>query len=208
MAAIVPPAGTVIEKKPSAGKKRTVDKWKKKTWYSVFAPKEFDRKEIGTTVAEKPQMLLGRRIEVSARNLSGDAKRQHMMLVFIVNDVKGNKAYTQAVGHEVKESYLRKFVRRRNSKIEVVMTVEAKDKTKVKVKSMVLTGRKLQRNKKTDLRKIMNTILSNNAKNFDSQTLVSELVFGTLAQKIYNEAKKVALVKRVEITKSRVLSQK
>ena len=45
-------------------KKKTVDKWKKKTWFTIIAPKEFDRKEIGTTVSEKPQSVMGRVIEI------------------------------------------------------------------------------------------------------------------------------------------------
>ncbi len=187
-------------------KKKTVDKWKKKTWFTIIAPKEFDRKEIGTTVSEKPQSVMGRVIEISARNLSGDIKKSHISLIFKVNDVKGNKANTFALGHEIKDSYLRKFVRRRNTKVDLVKYVESKDKAKVKVKLMVLTGNKLEQAKKTAIRKIMAEKIESAAKALDSQSLVSELVFGNLTQKVFNEAKKVALTKRVEVTKSRIVS--
>ena len=113
--------------KKTVGKKRGADKWKKKTWHTIFAPKEFDRKEVGTTVAEKPQNLVGRTVWISARELSGDPKKSHITMFFRINEVKGNKAYSEAAGHEIKESYLKKFIRRRNSKIETVQFVKTKD---------------------------------------------------------------------------------
>jgi len=200
-------AEKTVDKK-QVTRKRTIDKWKKKSWYTVFAPKEFDRKELGTTVAEKPQSVEGRVFEISARTLSGDIKKSHITLIFKIDEVKGNKAYTQSIGHEVKDSYLRKFVRRRNAKIEVIKFVETKDNVKVKVKAMVLTSNRIERKKRTAIRKIMSEKIESAAKSLETQQLVSELVFGNLPQKIFNDAKKVGPIKRVEITKSRILSKK
>lgn len=204
MPAIVADSSEKNAEKKQITKKKTVDKWKKKTWYGVFAPKEFDRKEIGSTVSEKPASLNGRTLQVSARNLSQDIKKSHIMLLFKINEVKGNKAYAQSIGHEIKDSYFRKFVRRRNTKVDVVTIAETKDKTKIKVKAMVLTANKIEKIKQTALRKIMIQKIISMAKNFDAQEFISELVFGNIVQKIYNDAKKIGLVKRVEITKSRI----
>ncbi|MBI2598211.1 MAG: hypothetical protein HYW50_03375 [Candidatus Diapherotrites archaeon] len=90
-------------KKIVSGKKRKVDKWKKKTWFTIIAPKEFAGKEIGTTVAEKPENLLGRTIWVSVRDLAAQARKQHVTIIFKIFDVKGNKAFAKAAGHFILE---------------------------------------------------------------------------------------------------------
>jgi len=48
----------------------------------------------------------------------------------------------------------------------------------------------------------------NSISNTSSQKLISDLVFGTIAQSILNDVKKIAPIKRIEIVKSRILSKK
>jgi len=50
-------------------KSKTTDKWKKKAWYTIIAPEEFERRELGETIAEKPETLIGRLITVQQENL-------------------------------------------------------------------------------------------------------------------------------------------
>ena len=194
-------------KKKIIVKKRQVDKWKKKTWFTIIAPKEFASKEIGTTVAEKPELVLGRTIKVSVRSLAGQARKQHITLIFKINEVKGNKAYTKAIGHEILESYLKKFVRNKSSKIQTTQTITLEGSEKIKIKTLTLTSRRIEKKKRTAIRKIMQEKI-NSISNTSSQKLISDLVFGTIAQSILNDVKKIAPIKRIEIVKSRILSKK
>jgi len=189
-------------------KRRTVDKWKKKTWFSVLAPKEFDRKELGSTIAEKEENVLKRTIWANVRDLTNQPKKQHISILFKVNDVKGSKAHAVAVGHEIKEGYLRKFIRRRCSKIEVVQTAALKNGDSVRIKTVTVTAGKVDRNKETDIRKIMKEVIGKSVAEQDSQQVVSDLVFGSIPQKIFDEAKKIASIKRIEIIKSVIIPGK
>ncbi|AJF60408.1 MAG: hypothetical protein J4224_03750 [Candidatus Diapherotrites archaeon] len=189
-------------------KKRTVDKWKKKVWFNVFAPKEFERKEIGTTISEKPESVVGRKIEISVRDLAGQPKGQHVSILFKIVEVKGNKAYADAFGHTIRESYLRKFTGRRSSKVETVQLVSTKDNASLKVKTICLTGRKVDRKKEKAIRKIIESEISSVAKQTQLADIVSDLVFGNLPQKILSKVKKVSPIKRIEIVKSRLISKK
>src|SRR3989344_94101 len=90
-------------------KKKTADKWKKKVWYTVVAPEEFERKEIGETVAEKPEMVIGRIINISGRALANQPKKQHIKLVVKVTNVSGSKANTEATGHFIKDDFIRRL---------------------------------------------------------------------------------------------------
>lgn len=196
------------KKKKPIVKKRKADKWKKKTWYQIISSKEFASKEIGTTISEKPETVVGRTLEVSVRNLAGQARKQHVTIVFKVDDVKGSKAYAKAVGHKILDSFLKKFVRNRSSKIQVTQLLSLKTGEKIRVSTITLTARKIEKNKQTAIRKIVEKNVGAVAELNDTQKIISELVFGNTPQAILSEAKKVAPVKRIEITKSRILFSK
>ncbi|MFW5918008.1 MAG: 30S ribosomal protein S3ae, partial [Haloferacaceae archaeon] len=44
-----------------------------KRWYTVLAPEEFGREELGTTPADEPEQVLGRTIETTLGDLRNDA---------------------------------------------------------------------------------------------------------------------------------------
>ncbi len=188
-------------------KKRSKDKWKKKKWFEVFSPDLLDKKKIADTIAEKPEQLIGRNILVSVRDLSSQAKKVHILLRFKINNVQGLKAYTALVGHEVIGSYLKRFVRRNASKIQLVQTVSTKDTKKANVTSVVICQRKISKDKETAIRKIVEEEIDSKAKKLNFDELVQDFVFGGIPGNIFNAAKKVALIKRVEIIKSRPLSE-
>src|SRR3989338_6130015 len=119
-------AGQKDEKAKPKAKKKTVDKWKKKIWYTLYAPAYFDNKPLGETIAEKPEQVSNRTIVVSGRDLN-PAKKTNASLRFKVKEVQGNKAYTETMGHEVAEGFVRRLVRRRGSKIECVQDVVTTD---------------------------------------------------------------------------------
>jgi len=75
-------------------RKKTTDKWKKKAWYTIVAPDEFESKEIGETIVEKPENLVGRTIIITGRELANQPKKQHVQLKFKIRETKGNKAFS------------------------------------------------------------------------------------------------------------------
>ncbi len=186
-------------------RKRTSDKWKKKIWYTIYAPKEFDRKEIGETVASKEDSLMGRTIELSVGKLTNQPKRKYVTIYFKINEVKGNKAYTVTVGHEIKEAYLRRLIRRRSSKIETIKEIQTKEGTKVRIKAITVCSRKVKKSQKTAIRKIMAEKIGELNKEVDSNNVIPELIFGNTLMKISNSVKKVAPIKKVEIIKSKII---
>ena len=185
--------------------KRTVDKWKRKKWFKIFAPKDFDKKEIGETPAEKEKHVLGRTILVNLGILTGERQKRHITLTFKINDLKGQQAFTEIVKHEISGSYLNRMVRRKMSKIEAVQTVTTKDGKKIKVKTIALSQKKLNRKQETVIRKEIIARIDKSAKKRDFAPLFQLIVFGVLASKIFKELKTIAPLKRVEIVKSAVL---
>lgn len=194
------------EKKPKVvTKRKTVDKWKKKKWYGVFAPEAFDRRELCETVAEKPELLLNRTVLVNAGDLTRQAKLNHIFLRFKIDNVQAQKAFTQIVGHEIKDSYLRRFIRRRSNKIQTVQDVETSDGKKVRIKAVAITMKQVSGPKEANIRRLMMEEVGRANKKKDFNQLSQELIFGNTASKIFKAISKVIAIKRVEITKSRII---
>lgn len=189
-------------------KKKGVDKWKKKTWFILLAPEEFERRPLGDTVAENPESLIGRTVTITGRELANQPKKSHIHLRFKVMDVSGSKANTQAVGHEIKDGYMRRVVRRRASKIMSVKNYTTKDGKSFKVKTVVVTERKASRMQEADIRRKTEGVTAKIVAELDSKKVIDELVFGTITNRIYPEIKRVVPVKRIEITSSELLASK
>ncbi len=195
------------ERKTTGQKKRGIDKWKKKIWYSIFTPDEFEKREIAQTVAEKPEMVMGRILIASVAEISRQPRMSHIALKFKVNNVQTQKAFTTIVGFAMQDSYIRRIVRRRSSKIELVSDIITKDNQKAHVKVVTISGQKVTQAQATSIRKIMQEELEKAAKAREFKVLVQEFIFGNVASAIVKRAKKVASIKRTEISKCSLLEE-
>ncbi|PIU21197.1 MAG: 30S ribosomal protein S3ae [Candidatus Diapherotrites archaeon CG08_land_8_20_14_0_20_34_12] len=183
-----------------------VDKWKRKIWFTILAPKSFDLREIGETPAVKDVNLINRVILINLGMITGQKNFKHIIMLFKVNSVKGTNAYTDIEGHKINPGYIHRLVSRRKSKISDTLTVETADNKKVKVSALTLTGVKVERNKETRIRKLMKEAIIEKAKHCAYDNFVQEMVFGNLASDIFKKVKDLAPIKRIEITKSKILT--
>ena len=94
--------------KARAAARRQRDKWKSKRWYSIRAPRNpWSFRVIGETLAEEPEMLVGRNYEIMQNELDGDFSKMHVKIRFRVTEVLGNDAitavsYTHLRAHETR----------------------------------------------------------------------------------------------------------
>ncbi len=188
--------------------KRTVSKWKKKRWFKIIAPAEFDRKTLGETPAEKPDLLVGRTIKINLGDLTSERKQRHITITFMIESVQGDNAFTITKGHSVDNSYMKRIVKRRRSKIEIVQTVTTQDNAKIKIKTITVTTKKISKIQKTEIGHIMRELIEYAAAKKSFRQLEQEAVFGILALKILKKSKKIAPIKRVEIIKTKAIEGK
>jgi small subunit ribosomal protein S3Ae len=189
-------------------KRKTADAWKKKEWYSIYSPKNFEEREVGTTPASYPENLINRIIEVPLREVTGNMTHQFIKMWFRVVEVKGKNAHTVFAGFELVREYLRRNVRRRRSMIRVVERVETSDGRKFIITVYTFTGRKIETSKKNIIRKMMVDAIRKIAKENNFDALIQKMVFGTMASEIFKEVKAVTQIKRVEISKCVIPSEK
>ncbi|KPN31112.1 30S ribosomal protein S3Ae [Halolamina pelagica] len=172
-----------------------------KRWYTVLAPEQFDRAEIGETVAEEPNQVVGRTIETTQGEMEGDQGQNNSKLTFKINDVGSDAAYTEFIKYELTRDYLRSLVRRGASKVAATVTLLTTDDYRVKIQPVALTTQKADRSQEQAIRSVMTDIVEDAADERTFEQLIDSVVEGRVSSAIYGEAKEIYPLRRVEVQK-------
>lgn len=186
-------------------RRRVRDTWKEKSWFTIKTPVAFQDKEIGETPAKDADYVIGRTVEVTMRELTGDFSKQYIKLQFEVSDVAGTIANTKFVGHKTTTDYVRSMIRRGTSRIDAPVYVTTKDDRKLKLHVLAVTTRRAKSSQQKFMRETIQDLVTKVASEKTFDELVEVSVNGRLASEIYHKAKKIYPLKRVEIIKSKVL---
>lgn len=185
--------------------RRVKDRWKSKQWYQVTAPAAFNNAKIAETLADEPEKLAGRIIEVPLNELTGDMKQMHVKLSFQVAEVLDLQAKTNFVGHGMTSDYIRRLTRRGNSKIPAVFDLQTKDGSRIRVKPFAVTDRRCQTTQAQEIRRIMGVLLTESAAKNTMSGFLADILLGNLTNAMYKECRKVHPLRRIEIAKSEIL---
>ena len=184
---------------------RSVSKQKQeKRWYTVLAPEQFDREEIGQTVAAEPDQALGRTIETTLGDLRNDPSGKNTKLTFKITEVASDSAYTEFIKHEMTRDYMRSLVRRGSSKVAAYVTVLTTDDYRVQIQPVALTTKSADESQEKAIRRTMIDLVEESASERTFVDLADSVVEGRLSSAIYNEAKSIYPLRRVEVQKLRL----
>ncbi len=189
-------------------RRKVVDKWKLKQWYTVLAPELFNKQELGEVVSADPDKLIGRTMKVQLSKLINQKKQSTLFtnVIFKIDAVSGKTATTKLKGHAMAESYIRVLSRRNKSVINFVGDITTKDGVLVRLKILAITGAKVSRNTKKNLYNLIKEEVEQlKEMNFDD--LMREIFEGKIANKIFNRLKQITFMSKVEVKKSEVKSQ-
>ncbi len=182
---------------------RSVSRTKQdKRWYTVLAPEQFDRQELGETPADETEQVLDRTIETTLGELTNNASENNTKLTFRITDVGSDAAYTEFEKHSLTRDYLRSLVRRGASKIEAYVTVLTTDDYRVQIQPVAFTTKKADASQEQAIRETMVEMVESAAADRDFEELVDSIVRGRLSSAIYGEAKTIYPLRRVEIQKA------
>ena len=181
---------------------RSVSRQKQeKQWYTVMAPEQFDRAELGETPADEPEQLYDRTIETTLGELENNASENNTKLTFRITDVGSDAAYTEFIEHELTRDYLRSLVRRGSSKVESFETVLTSDDYRIQIQPVSFTTKKADHSQERAIRETMTEIVRETARDHTFAEVVDSIVEGRLSSAIYNDAKEIYPLRRVEIQK-------
>ena len=172
-----------------------------KKWYTVIAPEQFDRAELGTTPADEPEQLYDRTIETTLGELQDNASENNTKLTFRITDVGSDAVYTEFVEHELTRDYLRSLVRHGSSKIESFETILTSDDYRIQIQPVAFTTKKADHSQERAIRRTMTDIVRETAQEHTFNEVIDSIVEGRLSSAIYAEAKTIYPLRRVEIQK-------
>ena len=184
------------------------DKWKIKRWYTIRAPRHpWDFKQIGETIGESDEHIMGRIYEMTLQEFNGDFTKMHIILRFRVTEVVGRDALTTFIGHHHQTDHTRRQIRRYRGKVDDVVDVVSTDGYLVRLKPLIITQKRVQTSVKQAMRaKAAEVIRAFASKNTFSK-IQESILGGELEGEILNAVKPIYPVKSVAIHKSQLLQE-
>ncbi|MCJ7506539.1 30S ribosomal protein S3ae [Candidatus Bathyarchaeota archaeon] len=181
------------------------DKWRSKEWYAVYTPSYFGEQNIAEIPCEDPSKVVGRVIESTLYDITGDFAHQSTKLYFLATNVKGNRAETTLKSHEYSTDYLRSLVRRGSSRIDYIAKATTKDNFVARISIVAFARGRVNASQQHSIRAVMSRIIEEKARDLTYDQLSQEMVLGKIGSDIYNEAKKIAPLRHVGVRKSRLM---
>jgi small subunit ribosomal protein S3Ae len=189
----------------SSKAKHIRDKWRSKSWYNVVAPSFFGNIDLGAVPAENADQLIGRVVEATLYDITGDFSHHYLKMFFQISAMDGKTAKTLFKGHEYSRDYLRSLVRRRTTKVDGLFNLTTKDGFKLRIAVSALTLSRIKTSQEKIIRNIMIRIIKEKAAALTMDQFVQEMVLGKIGSDIYNESKQVAPLRHVGIRKSKLI---
>ncbi|MEE9585507.1 MAG: 30S ribosomal protein S3ae [Nitrososphaerales archaeon] len=187
---------------------RLRDKWRTKKWLIVKAPSSFGGDSVAYIPATDEVKALGRVIETTLFDiLKQDPQHYSIKLYFQIESVEGDIAQTIFKGHEYSREYLRSLVRRGLSSIRLIKNYTTRDQAVVQVQIAVFTQGRINTSKKHAIRSVVDTVLTRKATDLTYNQFVQEAVLGKIASDVYNSAKKVARLRHVGVSKTKLIKK-
>jgi small subunit ribosomal protein S3Ae len=183
-------------------------KAKVKETYTIISPKVFGEKEIGVTFASEPKQLIGREVILSALELTENMNKYYLKILFKINRVEGNKAFTEFHGTECLQDYISRMVVRKVRRIDTIQDLFTKDNVKLRVKSICVFSRKAKSSIEAKISKKIKEVIKQEVESKNLNDFVKSLISDEIKTKVLKEARKIYPIKNFEIRKVEVLPVK
>jgi small subunit ribosomal protein S3Ae len=183
------------------------DRWRIKKWYEIVTPEVFNYVTVGQTPADEAWKLIGRVIDTTLYDITGDFTYVHVHVYLQVIDVdeQNLRVLTRFKGHELARDYIRSLTRRKSSKIEGIFDVWTKDGYGLRLTIDTFTAYRCQTSQKRAIRKIQKEVVEELVPQMTLDELINAMLFGDLSEEISQRARKIYPIRRTEIYKSKLL---
>lgn len=185
-----------------AVKKKAIDTWKVKQWFTLIAPKLFNEVEVAQVPAQDPVHLLNRIIEMPLKDITKDLSHMYINVKLRVEEIKGKNAYSKFIGHALAREHIQALGRRNRSMLYNILPVKSSDGVEFTVKVLIVTNGKASSSQRHVLRSTLATSLRNKISNEDFGKFINEVLRGKASTELLGELKKLFPIKRIEIYKT------
>lgn len=195
-----------LSAKARAAARKQKDKWKSKRWYTIRAPRHpWNFQNIGETIGETDEQIIGRVYEMTQQEFNGDFTKMHVKLRFRVNEIVGQDALTEFIGHAHQSDHLRRQIRRYRGKITDVVDVVTNDGYLVRLKPLIITDRRIKTSVKQAMRQKARELILGFAAKSTFSKLQEALMSSDLENDIRNAVKPIYPTRTCVISKSQLL---
>ena len=159
------------------------------------------------SLGNSPESMIGRKIEIPVSDLTGNFKKGNTKAIFRISECQGTKCNSDFVGHYVSDDYIRRMVRRRKERIDIVSEFLTNDNYVISVKSVIVTDAKLTANRRSALRKTVKDHLTSRLSQMSYHEACSYLIGDEIQNEVMATVKHIYPVKKLEIRKSEVVGK-
>ena len=160
-------------------------------------------KEIGEIVSSDPKNVIGRIVSVPMSSFSSRPTQQSLFTTidFRVHDVKGENAHTKVVGAALSNSYVRTFVRKGRSTLDIVHRARLNDGEEVVFKVFVVTGSRVSENTKRNLRAAVRGYIDEYCKTHGYEDFLSDFASDKFTPPLHSKLSKITNIYRSTLKK-------
>ena len=180
-------------------------KVKKKTWYTIVAPKYFNELVLGETPVYDPQEMIGKVVTVNLMVLTNDMKKQNINVEFKVDKLEGNRGNTSIMGYALIPSSVKRMVRRNRDKIDTSFVCKTSDGVLIRIKPLLITKANA---KGSVLSKLLNHCTEYGTRlvaKLSAEKFVEDLINHNFQDALYGELKKIYPLKTCEIRMMKIV---
>ncbi|MHA1511206.1 MAG: 30S ribosomal protein S3ae [Promethearchaeota archaeon] len=193
-------------KRKTRGRGKTIDSWKMKEWYDVYAPKTFKEEFIAQIPSGNPDNLIGRVMDISLYDFTKSYNDASIMLKFKITKVIGKRCNTIFWGHELTRDYIRSLIHRGATRIDGIFNFTTADNVTYRVSTFVVTRRRAKKSQQKSIRKIIFDVLTEFAKNMTHEKFIQGIIDGRFATNITKIAKTIYPLRECRVRKVKVIN--
>jgi len=193
-------------KRGKRGRGKTIDSWKTKEWYEVYAPKAFKEVFLGQIPSSDPESLIGRIIEILLYDITQNFKHTTTKLRYKITEVNGTRCNTVFWGHELTRDFIRSLIHRGSTRVDGIFNYTTADGVVYRVSTFVVTRRRAKKSQKQTIRKIIHQVLEEFAKNMTHEKFIQGIIYGKFAANVKKIAKTIYPLRECQIRKVKVIS--
>jgi len=176
-------------------------KTKAKEWFTLIAPKMFKEKEIGRTLVDDPEKLIGRRVTLNIMELTNDFDKYYVKISFRVKRIEGKKAYTEFDSSECLRDYISRMILRRIRRIDTVQDLTLKDGAQLRVKGLAVVSRRIKSSIQVKIRSKIKDFIKEYVEKMSLEDFVNDLIKDEMKYRILGEIRRTYPIRNFEIRK-------
>jgi len=193
-------------KRKTRGRGKTIDSWKMKEWYDVYAPKTFKEEFIAQIPSGNPDNLVGRVMGISLYDFTKSYNDASIMLRFKIVKVIGKRCNTIFWGHELTRDYIRSLIHRGATRVDGIFNFTTADGVTYRVSTFLVTRRRAKKSQQMSMRKIIFDVLTEFAKNMTHEKFIQGIIDGRFAANISKIAKTIYPLRECRVRKVKVIN--